>query len=133
MLGHINNLYNTTFWSLVQTGGMSGTDAELSLKGTVSGDKNEILFKQFGINYNNEPEVYRKGSVIFREYDDVPIEAGAKPEEPKKEISKTQLEKERKRRQKARVVVKHEDIIKDGFWKERPWLLAGKGGRMPGE
>lgn len=27
-VGHINNLYNTTFWSLVQLGGMSGTEAE---------------------------------------------------------------------------------------------------------
>lgn len=37
------------------------------MQGTVSGDKNEILFSRFGINYNNEPEVYKKGSVLFRE------------------------------------------------------------------
>lgn len=29
---HINNLYNTTFWNLVQRGGMSGTEAEDMLK-----------------------------------------------------------------------------------------------------
>lgn len=30
--GHINNLYNTTFWTMVQRGGMSNTDAEQELK-----------------------------------------------------------------------------------------------------
>ncbi|GAB7355155.1 hypothetical protein MBLNU459_g5725t2 [Dothideomycetes sp. NU459] len=133
---HINNLYNTTFWSMVQRGGMSGTAAELALKGTVSGDKNEILFSQFGINYNNEPEVYRKGSVVFREYDDPPPppppDAATPSQAPPKQQSKTQLEKERKRRQKARVVVEHVDIIKDAFWTQRPWLLAGRSGGSSG-
>jgi len=65
--GHINNLYNTTFWSMVQQGGQSPTEAELELKGSLSKDKNEILFSRFGINYNNEPEVYKKGTVIYRD------------------------------------------------------------------
>lgn len=30
--GHINNLYNTTFWAMVQQGGMSNTDAERELQ-----------------------------------------------------------------------------------------------------
>lgn len=34
---------------------------------TVASDKNEILFSRYGINYNNEPEMFRKGSVVFRE------------------------------------------------------------------
>lgn len=29
--GHINNLYNTTFWSLVQLGGINNTEAEKML------------------------------------------------------------------------------------------------------
>lgn len=65
--GHINNLYNTTFWALVQQGGMDARDAEQRLSGTVSSDKNEILFKEFGINYNNEPECFKKGSVLYRD------------------------------------------------------------------
>lgn len=32
MVGHINNLYNTTFWAMVQQGGINNTDAELELK-----------------------------------------------------------------------------------------------------
>jgi len=29
--GHINNLYNTTFWALVQQGGLSAKEAEKEL------------------------------------------------------------------------------------------------------
>ena len=36
------------------------------LKGTFSKDKNEILFKDYGINYNNEPVMFRKGTTLIR-------------------------------------------------------------------
>lgn len=82
--GHINNLYNTTFWALVQKGDMGTTEAEEALKvlrpvsllrgicatiiqGTVASQKNEMLFSRFGINYNDEPEQFKKGSVLFRD------------------------------------------------------------------
>lgn len=29
--GHINNLYNTTFWALIQLGGLDNTEAEKTL------------------------------------------------------------------------------------------------------
>lgn len=64
---HINNLYNTAFWQLIQLGGLSNKESEEALKGTLAADKNEILFSRFGINYNREPEIYKKGSVIFRD------------------------------------------------------------------
>jgi hypothetical protein len=67
MTGHINNLYNTSFWALVQQGGMEHRAAEQELSGTFSKDKNEILFSRFGINYNNEPDIFRKGSVLYRD------------------------------------------------------------------
>jgi tRNA(His) 5'-end guanylyltransferase len=31
VVGHINNLYNTTFWALIQLGGMDGKEAEKEL------------------------------------------------------------------------------------------------------
>jgi tRNA(His) 5'-end guanylyltransferase len=31
LIGHINNLYNTTFWALVQNGGVEAKDAEKEL------------------------------------------------------------------------------------------------------
>ncbi|KAK4218304.1 tRNA guanylyltransferase [Rhypophila decipiens] len=136
---HINNLYNTTFWALIQQGGKDGTEAEQILKGTLSADKNEILFKQFGINYNNEPEMFKKGSVIFRDYElvepgthNVAQEVEQMAGEPTQQ-SKTQRDNDKKKRAKARVTVEHLDIIKDDFWDRRPWLLSNKPGRVPKE
>ncbi|KIW34560.1 uncharacterized protein PV07_01337 [Cladophialophora immunda] len=152
---HINNLYNTTFWALVQQGGMTHAAAEELLKGTVSGDKNEILWSRFGINYNNEPEMYRKGSVVFREYmledakgrgSEVAGKLSTEHEQgqgqddddeesavPEPVMSKTQAEKMRKARKKAKVVTRHVDIIRDEFWRQRPWIRSGKPGRAVNE
>ena len=58
---HINNLYNTAFWTLVEKGKLSPQEAEARLSGTLSADKNEILFTEFGINYNDEPGEERGG------------------------------------------------------------------------
>ncbi|KIW12635.1 hypothetical protein PV08_09913 [Exophiala spinifera] len=173
---HINNLYNTTFWSLVQQGGMSQTEAEEFLKGTLASDKNEILWSRFGINYNDEPEMFRKGSVVYREYAlentpstntntnintrtrsgggqgrtkgpekkvEVEVETNddhvegdvdddgddLRDNSEKQVLSKTQAEKMRKARQRAKIVTAHVDIIKDEFWVRRPWLRSGRPGR----
>ncbi|KAK7914282.1 tRNA(His) guanylyltransferase, partial [Apiospora marii] len=133
---HINNLYNTTFWTLIQQGRMGATEAEELLKGTLSKDKNEILFSKFHMNYNNEPEIFKKGSVVFRDYE--LVEPGSDKigdtvddlAEPLSQ-SKTQAEKDKKRRAKARIVVEHLDVIKDDFWDRRPWLLSNKPGKIP--
>ena len=63
---HINNLYNTCFWMLVNRCGNSEKQAEQILNGTVSSDKHEILFSKCNINYNNELQIFKKGSVIIR-------------------------------------------------------------------
>lgn len=47
--------------------------------------------------------------------------------------SKSQTENDKKRRQKAKIVVEHLDIIKDEFWDRRPWLLSNKPGKVPKE
>ena len=39
----------------------------MRIKGSLAADKNEILFSKFKINYNNEAEIYKKGSVVFRD------------------------------------------------------------------
>ncbi|KAF9449765.1 Thg1-domain-containing protein [Macrolepiota fuliginosa MF-IS2] len=64
---HINNLYNTTFWALVQEGNQTTTEAHATLRGTFSKDKNEILFSRFNINYSTIDARFRKGSVLVRE------------------------------------------------------------------
>ncbi|RYP17021.1 hypothetical protein DL765_004782 [Monosporascus sp. GIB2] len=98
---HINNLYNTTFWSLVLRDGMDAKDAEKLLA----------------------YELVEPGSHNAAETAD-------KLAEPVLQ-SKTQDENDKKRRTKARVVVEHLDIIKDEFWDRRPWLLSNKPGKIP--
>jgi tRNA(His) guanylyltransferase len=88
---HINDLYNTTFWALVQEGKMNKDEAHQKLKGTLSNDKNEILFSQFNIKYNNQPEVYKKGTLLIR----VKKPASIRP--PKKEENK-EIDEETKKK-----------------------------------
>lgn len=55
--------------------------------------------------------------------------AGTKEEDGRpKEMSRTQREKDRKKRTKARVVIEHVDVIRDEFWERRPWILSGRTG-----
>lgn len=107
---HINNLYNTVFWALVQRGGRSPADAEADLRGSLAADKNELLFSRFGINYNNEPAMFRKGSLLIREPYDEPI-VDTRTGEPAV-------------RRRRRVVPLHVDIIGEQFWTEHPDVLA---------
>jgi tRNA(His) guanylyltransferase len=62
---HINNLYNTVFWAIVKSG-ITENEAHQRLKGTTSAQKNQILFEEFGINYNHQPEMFKKGSVLVK-------------------------------------------------------------------
>jgi len=106
---HINNLYNTVFWALVLRGKATNLEAVARLQNTLSAEKNEILFTQFGINYNKEPDVFRKGSVVFR-----------------KEITETVFDTFNKTdvaRTRRSLVVVHDDIIGDEFWRANPHLL----------
>ncbi|KAF9937066.1 tRNA-His guanylyltransferase [Mortierella alpina] len=64
---HINNLFNTSFWALVEKGGLTPKAAEIRLSGTDSKDKNEMLFTEFNTNYSKLPAIFRKGSVLLRE------------------------------------------------------------------
>ncbi|KAK9908363.1 hypothetical protein WJX75_006745 [Coccomyxa subellipsoidea] len=106
---HINNQYNTCFWALVHSG-KSRTEAQDQLKGTQTDYKNELLFTEFGINYASLPVMFRKGSVVIR--------------------SKEQKTKKHARdgtpvlREVSEVVVIHDDIIGNSFWKGHPDLLA---------
>ncbi|WBW74805.1 tRNAHis guanylyltransferase Thg1 [Schizosaccharomyces osmophilus] len=107
---HINNLYNTTFWALIQKGGLTNTKAEEYLKGTVSSQKHEILFSQFHINYNNELEIYKKGSIWVRELE----ENESAPSKHQKYSTK------QKRKMGLRLL--HVSIIDNEFWNTRPYL-----------
>jgi tRNA(His) guanylyltransferase len=117
---HINNLYNTTFWALVLKGHKTPQEAEKILCGTVASTKNEILFSQFGINYNNEPEMFKKGTILIR---DLESESTRSPShDPGVQLSERQQQRAAKRYSKAEIQQLHVDIIGDAFWKARPWL-----------
>jgi len=82
-------MYNTVFWALVLQGGRTEQQAEQELRvrrlmapllcspahahclpraqGTISSQKQEILFSQFGINYNTVDAMFRKGSIVIWE------------------------------------------------------------------
>jgi tRNA(His) guanylyltransferase len=120
-VGHINNLYNTCFWALVQQGGLTETEAEREMKACLrviparihahsslqeqarfAADKNEMLFSRFQINYNNLPAMFRRGTILIR-----------KP---------ARLETDRSKDQGA-VQESHEDLIAPAFWQEHAWIL----------
>ena len=107
---HINNLYNTVFWALVQQGNLSNHEAQQRLKGSVSGDKNEILFSEFNINYNNEPEQFKKGTTIVRKKVEIPLDCDAKQESSTENQPKTKI--------RTKITQLHCDIIRDDFWNE---------------
>ncbi|XP_015272928.1 PREDICTED: probable tRNA(His) guanylyltransferase isoform X2 [Gekko japonicus] len=115
---HINNLYNTVFWSLVQTSGLTPVQAQKRLQGTLAGDKNEILFSEFSINYNNEPLMYRKGTVLVWQKVNQVIRKKIKipKETEEKEIEVTRV--------KNTPVPLHCDIIGDQFWDQYPEILV---------
>ncbi|XP_029369005.1 putative tRNA(His) guanylyltransferase [Echeneis naucrates] len=111
---HINNLYNTVFWTLVQRGGMTTAQAEDRLKGTLAADKNEILFSEFDINYNNESDLHRKGTtLIWEKRDETVIKRMKSPDEEEKHVI----------RSRRRVQAHHCDIIGEQFWEEHPDIL----------
>ncbi|KZT29782.1 tRNAHis guanylyltransferase [Neolentinus lepideus HHB14362 ss-1] len=143
---HINNLYNTAFWALVQQGGESTTQAHALLKGTQSAQKHELLFSRFGINYNHIDVRFRKGSVLVREVqthstpgqsmyltaataspgscdsasDNVPAVGAAN-------VASREIRGVTGRREKVirSVRVRHDDIVGNTFWEARPELLEG--------
>ncbi|BGP31295.1 tRNA-His guanylyltransferase [Rhodotorula toruloides] len=135
---HINNMYNTVFWALVLQGGRTPVEAEQELSGTISSQKQEILFSQFGINYNNLEPMYRKGSLVIWEEEPPAENAPASTDEPSSSspsespshASQTDTSaphasshapvKMRQRKKpakpKRRLVVVHEDLISDAWW-----------------
>ncbi|KAL2089127.1 hypothetical protein ACEWY4_016026 [Coilia grayii] len=113
---HINNLYNTVFWALVQKGGLSTSQAEERLRGTVAGDKNEMLFSEFNINYNSEPQQYRKGTTLIWNMAEEVVTKKVKPaNENEKEVHVT--------RTRRKIAAHHCDIIGEQFWEEHSGVL----------
>jgi tRNA(His) guanylyltransferase len=127
---HINNLYNTAFWALVQEGGETTTQANATLSGTNSSAKHEILFSRYGINYNEIPARFRKGSIVVREEISSESEPGSSDTQPlpsttvAAEASEPLRPKYTKKKPRSTVDLLHCDIIGNEFWQARPHLLS---------
>jgi len=137
---HINNLYNTCFWSLVQQGGKSMDEAHAFLKGTDSAQKNEMLFSQFQVNYAKIDPIWRKGTIYIRIPKEIENSEVEKKEEGEvkevKEENKEMVEKKKNKKNKSNYVKEdggkggkeprkkweiielHEDIIGNEFWEK---------------
>lgn len=130
---HINNLQNTSFWKLVQDGGLTPNEAQKRLETMLSGDKQEMLFSEFKTNYNNLPEIFKKGTIIIKECVEETVglpstsldattvyqSSGVDSAACKQEICKS-----KKKMKSSKPVSLHVDIIGDVFWKARPYLLG---------
>ena len=106
---HINHTLNCCFWVLVEKEGLSPADAQKKISGTNTGQKNEMMF-QHGLNYNNEPEQYKKGTFIF--WSKKPRNEGNSNNDNNSEPGK-----------KSVLQTEFRDIIQDNFWKENEFLL----------
>ncbi|RKP03755.1 hypothetical protein CXG81DRAFT_29176 [Caulochytrium protostelioides] len=110
---HINNLYNTTFWTMVldpKHPERTTREVEAILKDTNAAGKNEILFTQYDINYAHLPAMFRKGSTLFRTKTAVT------------ETSRTTGEPVV--RQRDVIQTTYDDLIGDAFWDAHPAILT---------
>ncbi|XP_017978885.1 PREDICTED: tRNA(His) guanylyltransferase 1 isoform X1 [Theobroma cacao] len=104
---HINNQYNTCFWSLVKSGKCK-SEAQSCLKGTQAREKNELLLKEFGIDYNTLPLMFRQGSSVFR----------VKTEKTSILENSTSVGKAQ-----TKIVTEYCNTIEQSFWEANPSIL----------
>lgn len=125
---HINNLYNTCFWKLVQDRGLTPAQAQERLKGTLSSDKNELLFSDFRINYNNLSELYRKGTILIRCRDgDAPggdTARGVTSQAGGRAAMTQPVNNHHQGKARPSTVVLHTDLIGKQFWDDHPDILG---------
>lgn len=108
---HVNCQYNTCYWLLMK----EMNDREMvqkALQGTSTAEKNEIMFQR-GINYNNLPAMYRKGSIITWV-----VQGECCPSrEDGREFKEM-------RKMKRVLQICHDDIIREKFWEQYPHILS---------
>ena len=96
---------------------MTSQDATKRLDGTNSSDKNEILFRDYGINYNNELEQFKKGTVLY--LNSFP----KKPSKAQKKLKYLSLDEEKQSKEEIKIFIENTNIIDDKFWDEHKELL----------
>ncbi|XP_043718563.1 tRNA(His) guanylyltransferase 1-like [Telopea speciosissima] len=105
---HVNNQYDTCYWMLVKSG-RTEEEAQNILKGSQKQDRNELLFQQFGVNYEKLPIMFRRGSCILKE--------------KVEEIVKYDQAGDPVRRVREKLIVDHFDPDWLSFWAKHPCLI----------
>ncbi|KAL5555840.1 hypothetical protein UlMin_038076 [Ulmus minor] len=111
---HINNQHNTCLHELVKHG-KTESEAQEFLKGTRKKEKHDLLFEQFGINYEKLPVMVRQGACIVK----TQVEDIVKYNENGAPVKRL--------RRKAKIV-HSKNIAGKSFWSEHPNLLKELGG-----
>ncbi|KAF4356794.1 hypothetical protein F8388_000597, partial [Cannabis sativa] len=112
--GHINNQHATCFHELVKHG-KTEKEAQQYLKESGKKEKHDLLFEQFGINYEKLPVMVRQGSCILKtETEDIVKynESGAPVKRLRRKTS----------------TVHSKNIVGKSFWNLYPKLLKELGG-----
>ncbi|KAG8935310.1 tRNA-His guanylyltransferase [Tulasnella sp. 417] len=114
---HINNLYNTTFWALVQQGGMTTSEAHEKLKKPV-----EISHEVSGSSA--EKGVVGASSSLDQEASDTEKDSVAQKIQHRREKKEAKkAEKAAMRKREWVLTVMHCDVIGDEFWHSHPDIL----------
>ena len=74
---------------------MNTAEAHKRLKGTFSKDKHNILFDEFKLNYNDEPDVFKRGSILLHEFN-IDETLDDKPDSPKSSVEKQKKAKKKR-------------------------------------
>lgn len=111
---HMNNQHATCLHELVKHG-KTEREAYEFLKGTGKKEKHDLLFEQFGVNYEKLPVMVRQGSCILK----TQVEDIVKYNENGAPI---------KRLRKKASIVHSKNIAGKSFWNEHPKLLKELGG-----
>ena len=97
---------------MVQKGKLTNEEAHKKLKGTLSKDKNEILFNDYKINYNDEPEICKRGSIFIR----------MKSKKDRKRDQKAKDKEENKNEDESmseEIILVHDDLIEKECFYEK--------------
>ncbi|GAQ82879.1 tRNAHis guanylyltransferase [Klebsormidium nitens] len=105
---HTNCLFTTCYWTLVDRGGKTGKEADKILNKASKGFKNELLFSEFGINYNDLPPVFKRGTLLLKRREQVELRTKeATPYTPAGTPYSRTL---------THVDAFHEDVAQGDFW-----------------
>ncbi|KAK9682445.1 hypothetical protein RND81_10G074000 [Saponaria officinalis] len=110
---HLNNLFDTCFWKLVESG-KNEIEAHEILKGSQKRDKNELLFKQFGMNYKTLHPMFRQGTCLLY----AKVQVVCKFDKNGDPVN---------RPQRKLVKVRSENIARKSFWDKNLSLLEELG------